>query len=144
VDNDKIKYLEMIEGIISRLASHSFSIKNWFVISLGGLLLFCLNHSGNKSLGVAFVVTIAFYLIDAYYLFLERCFRKKYNQALSGECDLFDLDIRAIKNEISMWSAMKSLSLLLYFVTFILLFLLGIIANYTELKTSLCSNICTI
>jgi len=144
VDNDKIKYLEMIEGIISRLASHSFSIKNWFVISLGGLLLFCLNHSGNKGLGVAFVVTIAFYLIDAYYLFLERCFRKKYNQALSGECDLFDLDIRAIKNEISMWSAMKSLSLLLYFVTFILLLLLGIIANYTALKTSLCSNICTI
>ncbi len=144
MDNDKIKYLEMIEGIISRLASHSFSIKNWFVISLGGLLLFCLNHSGNKSLGVAFVVTIAFYLIDAYYLFLERCFRKKYNQALSGECDLFDLDIRAIKNEISMWSVMKSLSLLLYFVTFILLFLLGIIANYTALKTSLCSNICTI
>lgn len=144
MDNDKIKYLEMIEGIISRLALHSFSIKNWFVISLGGLLLFCLNHSGNKSLGVAFVVTIAFYLIDAYYLFLERCFRKKYNQALSGECDLFDLDIRAIKNEISMWSVMKSLSLLLYFVTFILLFLLGIIANYTALKTSLCSNICTI
>lgn len=144
MDNDKIKYLEMIEGIISRLASYSFSIKNWFVISLGGLLLFCLNHSGNKGLGVAFVVTIAFYLIDAYYLFLERCFRKKYNQALSGECDLFDLDIRAIKNEISMWSAMKSLSLLLYFITFILLFLLGIVANYTALKTSLCSNICTI
>lgn len=144
MDNDKIKYLEMIEGIISRLASHSFSIKNWFVISLGGLLLFCLNHSGNKGLGVAFVVTIAFYLIDTYYLFLERCFRKKYNQALSGECDLFDLDIRAIKNEISMWSAMKSLSLLLYFITFILLFLLGIVTNYTALKTSLCSNICTI
>lgn len=144
MNSDKIKYLEMIEAIISRLSSHSFSIKNWFVISLGGLLLYGLNNPGSKGLVVAFVVTTAFYLIDAYYLFLERCFRKKYNQALADECDLFDLNIKDIRKETSIFSALTSLSLLLYFVMFILLLALGVFSNYVILKALLCSNFCAI
>ena len=78
------------------------------------------------------------------YLFLERCFRKKYNQALADECDLFDLNIKDIRKETSIFSALTSLSLLLYFVMFILLLALGVFSNYVILKALLCSNFCAI
>ena len=72
------------------------------------------------------------------------CFRKKYNQALADECDLFDLNIKDIRKETSIFSALTSLSLLLYFVMFILLLALGVFSNYVILKALLCSNFCAI
>jgi len=75
----KIKYLEMIQGIINRMASNSFMLKGWAVTLVAGI--FALSAKGSNSLFflITYVPIILFWFLDSYYLQLERKYRKLYN-----------------------------------------------------------------
>lgn len=75
-----IKHLEMIQGIISRMAANSFLLKGWSVTLVSAM--FALSQS-QKDIQIfilmALIPTVIFWILDAFYLRQERLFRFLYD-----------------------------------------------------------------
>ena len=79
MDTNKIQHLQMILGIINRMASNSFALKGWTVTLVVGVYAFWGQQSNKKLFLIAYIPIIAFWLLDSFYLLQERQFRKLYN-----------------------------------------------------------------
>lgn len=77
---DKIKHLEMIQGVISRMSSNSFKLKGWAITVLSALYAYYISHSSCSILIIIFIVTLLFGVLDTYYLYLEKGFVDLYNE----------------------------------------------------------------
>ena len=78
-DESRIKHLEFIQAVISRLGGNGFLMKGWALTVAGAFYGFGLN-SHNRWLALAGVLpTLAFWGLDAYFLSAERLFRKLYD-----------------------------------------------------------------
>lgn len=80
---DKVKHLEFIENIIKRMAENSLSMKKFCVATNSSIFIIAFKGEVEKFstfelLFVAFILTVIFACIDAYYLSLERHFRNFY------------------------------------------------------------------
>ena len=101
MDNtNKIKHLEMIENIIERMAKNSFQLKAWtmtLVVLIGGLAA---NDTERKFIIIAFIPIVVFWLLDAYYLRLERQYRILYKTVTEKRDDEinFSMDLSQIQN----------------------------------------------
>ncbi len=75
-----IKHLEMIQGVINRMASNSFLLKGWAVTLVSAM--FALSQS-QKDIQIfilmALIPTVIFWILDAFYLRQERLFRFLYD-----------------------------------------------------------------
>lgn len=80
LNTDDTEHLKNLQDMIKRMADNSFKIKGWSITITGGLLalLIANNKASVKDLLVVYVPIIGFWLIDAYYLMLERFFRNRY------------------------------------------------------------------
>jgi hypothetical protein len=90
----KLKHLEMIQAIINRMASNSFVFKGWSVTILAGLSAFAAKDASKKFLVVAFFATMLFWMVDAYYLSLEREYRKLYEKVAKKEPKQIDFSMK--------------------------------------------------
>jgi len=88
---EKIKYLEMIQNIIFRMASNSFLLKGWAVTLAVGTFVFASNYADRILFFAANVPISIFWFLDAYYLQQERKYRVLYNNALGENGVCFDL-----------------------------------------------------
>ena len=72
----KIAHLQMIQGVINRMAGNSFLIKGWSVTLVAAL--FALAAAGSNPLFVylAYFPSFSFWALDAYFLRQERLFRR--------------------------------------------------------------------
>lgn len=90
VDDRKYRYLEMLQGIISRMAECSFKCKEFCILIVSALLAVLATDIGTHFY-IAFICivpSIVFWILDAYYLTQERTFRKLYeNKAVLNEDD---------------------------------------------------------
>lgn len=80
--DEKIKHLEFIQSIISRMANNSFIIKGWSITVLTAIFLLANIETNINFVFVALIPTIFFFFLDAYFLQLERKYRKLYNLVL--------------------------------------------------------------
>lgn len=76
---NKCRYLEMIQGVINRMAANSFSLKGWAVTLVAGILV--LADKDRWYFLIAYIPIIVFWGLDAYYLLLERRYRALYDKA---------------------------------------------------------------
>ena len=90
-DDPQTKDLEFIQDIIARLADNSFKIKGWSITLIVVVLLF---RTRDLHLLVAFIPLFGFWILDAYYLKLERRYRSMYEDARTGnqDRDQFEMD----------------------------------------------------
>jgi hypothetical protein len=121
-----IEHLKMIQTIIIRMADNSFSIKRWSLsLTLGVLLAIRLNIIPDD-LCNRFLIAIPFVVfwgLDAYYLYLERGYRRHYDNIREKEKTTFTLSIKKEKKEY--FSALISLpTMLIYPVEFFVIFLI--------------------
>jgi hypothetical protein len=75
----KLKHLEFIEAVISRMSTSSFLFKGWAITIVAALSGFAAVESKRGLVLIALVTTLMFWGLDGYYLWLERCFVKLYN-----------------------------------------------------------------
>lgn len=79
------KHLEFIQTTISRMAQNSFQAKTWCITILSAIIAFYVTQDNDKlkvvSAIAGFVVLLVFWLLDSYYLYLERGYRDLYNIA---------------------------------------------------------------
>jgi hypothetical protein len=127
-----IKELEIIQGVINRMAYNSFLIKGGVIVWVVILLL-----KGNKyQASIAFIPILVFWFLDAYFLRLERLYRRLYNwvkdNRLKTEDFLFDLNYKRFeKEEQSILRIMFSITLSLFYGSiFILTLIYVIFFNY--------------
>lgn len=81
----KLRHLEMIQGVINRMASNSFVFKGWSVTILAGLSAFATRDANKKLLLIAFFATLMLWAIDGFYLSLERKYREVYAKVAPKE-----------------------------------------------------------
>ena len=74
----KIKHLEMIQAVITRMAQNSFSLKGWSVTLVVGALALSVQTTNQFFFLVAYPPILLFWGLDAYYLQLERKYRVLY------------------------------------------------------------------
>ena len=91
----KLKHLEMIQAIINRMASNSFLFKGWSISIIAGLTAFAAKDANKYLLGVSAIAAVMFWLVDAYYLMLERAFRKLYEEVIKRKPDEIDFVMNA-------------------------------------------------
>jgi hypothetical protein len=121
---EKLKHLEFIQGVITRMNSNSFSIKTWMMTILGALLaLFASNHEPLYLL-VATAPTLIFWCLDAKYLKMERQYRLLYTAALEGKVTVFDMN--ASKYSVNFINVLFSKTILWVYVPIVL----GLIAGW--------------
>jgi hypothetical protein len=77
---NKRKHLEMIQGIVNRLAHCSFLLKGWSVILVSALFALAAKDAKIYFIYLAYFPAIAFWGFDGYFLWQERLFRKLYDR----------------------------------------------------------------
>ena len=101
----KIKHLEMIQNIITRLANNSFSLKGWTVIFIAAVLGFAIKESNSNYIPLVLFPIFAFWGLDGYYLRQEKLFRALYDKVrkLDGQNINFEMDTSLTEKEVGSW-----------------------------------------
>ncbi|GAB2027388.1 hypothetical protein [Lactovum odontotermitis] len=86
-NENRVRHLEMIQSVITRMSSNSFIIKGWSVAGVGALFMFWLNKNDKRVLFIILGITSIAWFLDAYYLRLERAFRNCYDEVRMSEED---------------------------------------------------------
>lgn len=73
-------HLHIIQSIIQRMAGNSAACKTWSVTLVSAIMILVADKGVPRHLVVAAIPIIAFLLLDAYYLALERAFRSLYSE----------------------------------------------------------------
>ena len=113
----KLKHLEMLQAVISRMAKNSFLLKGWNVVLVSAIFVLASSESKSQIVFLAYLPSAAFWLLDGYFLRQERLFRKLYDKVRAmGENDIdFSMNTMPIDNEVASWlSVAVSRTLLLF------------------------------
>lgn len=92
-NESRIRYLEAIQRVIDRLSNTSFILKGWAVSLVAGLMVLAANGTNHGYVLVAYIPIVVFWFLDAYFLMMERQYRKLFeeNMDLSLEVKCFSL-----------------------------------------------------
>jgi hypothetical protein len=74
----KLKHLEFIQETIRRMASNSFLLKGWAVTLVSALFVLADKQAKPEFFYIAYIPTAVFWVLDGYYLSLERKFKLLY------------------------------------------------------------------
>ena len=76
-----MKHLEFIQAAINRMAGNSFLLKGWSVTVAAGLIAVSFKELDGRYVYISLGLFAIFWLLDAYYLSLERRFIRLYDHA---------------------------------------------------------------
>lgn len=97
--DSKIKFLEMIQNLITRMSTNSFMLKGWAVTLVAGTFALSNIESNNLLFLIAYVPIILFWFLDSYYLQLERKYREFYNEIVEMENDKVNFKIIVLQSK---------------------------------------------
>ena len=128
---NKVEHLKMIQEIIGRMAKNSFSVKSWNLTLVSGLIVYTLNENVTINhfavISLVSAIVVVFCCLDAYYLMIEKSYRKYYSFVAAkkdGDIDfLMEFPPKDKENKkflVSFWEPFRSPSIWLYY-SFILL-----------------------
>ena len=101
----KHKHLEMIQGVINRMAQNSFLLKSWSVVIVSALFALSAKDKNGYLVPLAYFPAIAFWILDGYFLWQERLFRKLYDnvrQIDENNID-FSMDTSPFVQDVQSW-----------------------------------------
>lgn len=131
----KIRYLEIIQGIINRMASNSFYLKGWTVTLILGLLAL---KSELVSFYILLIPVLFFWLLDSYYLSLERKYRKLYDTVRLNEVNDFNLTLPRMnkkKKYVAYFRAFVSKSELFFYLP---LLVVSVVFSFVQSDKAFC------
>lgn len=118
----KLKHLEFVQGVISRMGNNSFLLKGWSIILVSGLFALAATGSNLMFVYLAYFPAIAFFILDGYFLWQERLFRRLYDHVrmLDVKDIDFSMDTSLFAPAESWLSAIFSRTLLIFHGTIII------------------------
>ncbi len=115
-EEKKLHHLEMIQTIINRMAQNSFTVKAWAVTLVAGLFALATDKSDPIFVLITFIPVIAFWILDGYFLWQERLFRKLYDRTRKSMDDTdYSMDTRPVMSEVDCWGCIVISKTLLIF-----------------------------
>lgn len=122
-----MREVETIQAIINRMGHNSFLIKGWTITLVVATLLL---KGIEIQIFIAFIPIIIFWLLDSYFLWQERLYRKLYDwiidNRLKTDENLFRMDTTPFKKNVSKPKTIFSLTMLWFYGS-----ILGITIIYT-------------
>ena len=95
----KYKHLELVQGVINRMASNSFMLKGWAVTLVAGFFALAGKDTDKLYFLVAYVPVLVFWGLDAYYLLQERLYCSLYDKVRQTDEDKIDFSLKATRQE---------------------------------------------
>ncbi|MGR3177898.1 MAG: hypothetical protein ACUZ8E_07560 [Candidatus Anammoxibacter sp.] len=132
---EKIKHLEFIQNVITRMNTNSFQIKGWSIVVASALLAIYASTKNNYLFLAAVFPTLIFWFLDAYYLNQERKFRGLYNDVAGVTDEPKEIKLFAMRPDLytggkySYWSAFLSITILKMYLAMIAI-LVGIFSYF--------------
>ena len=121
-DVNKLKHLEMIQGVINRMAGNSFLIKGWCVTLVAAIIALASKDSDKRFIIIAYYPVLVFWVLGGFFLNQERLYRNLYDAVrVKAEAHIdFSMNVNAIppppgKPNETCPSAMLSRTLLLFY-----------------------------
>ncbi len=145
ISDKAVVYLQMIQSCIDRMSTSSAIFKGFSATIMAGISAISYLEVNNIILALSFIPIIAFFLLDTYYLQLERRFIYLYNSVRTGKKELdFDLRPPTVKDilkrnkdsDVRYLCCIKSPSI---FIFYFLLIAIGIIVIVLSCKGELAS-----
>lgn len=91
--DDKRKHLDFIESTISRMSSNSFLTRGWTFTMVTALFTLYISKEDWRILLIIAIAVLLFWLTDAYYLSLEREYRKLFDRVRKNEVTNYQMEI---------------------------------------------------
>jgi len=128
-------HLGILQNVIQRMAANSSASKAWCVTLVSAVLVIVADKGKPDYAYIAFLPTLVFAALDAYYLALEKAFRTAYNEFISKlhnkaltEADLYSVAPKGNMSKLQRQS-FKSFSVWGFYVSLaVLIFLAKVIA----------------
>ncbi len=110
MNEHQIKHLEIVQGVINRVANNSFLLKGWTITLVAAILVAYVSEAkpNNKFALLALFPAIVFWGLDAFYMRTERRYRKLHDaickdingntskvKCFSMETTQFDPDVKS-------------------------------------------------
>lgn len=90
-------YLEILQGVINRMASNSAGCKTWCIALVSAIIVIVADKGKPRFVWISVFPVLLFLFLDAYYLSLEVRFRDRYNDFIrklhADEASIEDLYI---------------------------------------------------
>lgn len=101
----KLKHLEMIQGVINRMASNSFLLKGWSVTLISALFALAANDTNHLFIYLAYFPCVAFWSLDGFFLWQEKMYRKLYEEVAQKTENEIDFNLNAVKykDDVESW-----------------------------------------
>lgn len=100
MNENKLKHLEFIQLVITRMNVNSFLLKGWSVTLISALFALAAKDAEINYVIITYISTPVFWMLDGYYLSQERQYRELYNNVKDLSPDLVDFNMNArIYNE---------------------------------------------
>jgi hypothetical protein len=134
INSGRLKHLEMIQAIISRMAGNSFLIKGWSLTLLAAILTLALKDRIYSIILIAFIPVCMFWLLDSFFLRQERMYRNlwdvKRKEAQHLETDFSLIGIKASGVATSWFKVIFSETLVLFHgaLLFVLILIMALIS----------------
>jgi hypothetical protein len=132
-ESKKIKHLEFIQLVITRMNVNSFLIKGWSVTLVSALFIFASKDTDISYMIITYVSTPVFWFLDGYYLSQERQYRELYNEIRERNEEEINFDMSTVSYNTgrNTWfrSATSNVVLTFYASLFLLTLLVMFIIN---------------
>jgi hypothetical protein len=105
MSNERLKHLEFIQSVITRLGGNSFLMKGWTVTLVAALFALAAKETQHWFAIVSLFPALCFWGLDAYYLRQERLFRRLFaaSAAPGSTVPEFSMDTSAYDREEEGW-----------------------------------------
>jgi hypothetical protein len=100
----KLKHLEFIQNIITRMATNSFLIKGWTITLISALFALAARDANTNYLLISYIPIPVFWLLDGFFLFQEYQYRELYKAvAAKADTDPIDFSLNASSYNDNTW-----------------------------------------
>ena len=127
----KLKHLELIQGVINRMASNSFRLKEWSVVLVSAILFLAARENSGEAALTGLVPALVFWVLDAYFLRQERLYRALYDHVRMLDPSEIDFSMKVdifTGRKLTRRSSLSSIPLIaFYFVVSVIVVLASIV-----------------
>lgn len=124
-------HLSIIQSVIQRMATNSSSCKAWCITVVSAILVIVADKGKSQYALLAIIPNILFFVLDAYYLSLEKMFRNSYNDFIEKlhDNDVTSKDLFAVVTKESLFKtffkSILSFSIWPFYLTLLIMILLA-------------------
>ena len=92
---NKIKHLEFIQNVITRMNANSFLIKGWTITLISALFALAAKDSNINYALISYIIIPVFWVLDGFYISTERMYRDLYSEVAVKREEEIDFNMNA-------------------------------------------------